>query len=380
MKVRVVDDAALASPDPRNIRVYLRTRGWRPAMRGNQQIWTLTRADGEYEVLAPSPDFADFQQQVAMLLYTLSVVEERSEMDVLRDLFSTSFDLQHIHRQQSGPPGTLVIGEAARTYGAARNLIEAAAASLAAPTAAADRKQAQAQPDRAKSLLRSVLTGPPEVGSYVVSVWVPVPPRRNVEDDAVLLDDQGEPFARAVTRRLNRAVVAARSAAAEVRNGGSTEAFLRERSSGVTADLCGALFQLAGRRPAPLELRFTWALDRPAVGVSNLERFDAGEIEVLGLAVDVLRERQAQVELRGRVERLWQRRRGSGGDITVEGQLRGYEREGIVKVRVALAKAEYERALLAQREGNDVVITGTLEDRPSGRWLTRVTDFAVVAI
>ena len=67
--------------------------------------------------------------------------------------------------------------------------------------------------------MKRVLTGPTTEGSYVISVWVPIPPRLTRDEDLVLFDDyENEPFERAATKHLNRALVAAREATADALN------------------------------------------------------------------------------------------------------------------------------------------------------------------
>ena len=88
IKVHIVDEEALSSPDPEAIHAYLRQRGWQ--RRGEPppapDIWELPTPDGTYEVLAPSPRrLVDYPRRVSELLRTLSIVEDRSELDILDD-------------------------------------------------------------------------------------------------------------------------------------------------------------------------------------------------------------------------------------------------------------------------------------------------------
>ena len=96
IRVRVIDKEALLGPSPEGVQEYLAAKGWqfRTSPWGTKAtIWAHPCPDeaGDYEVLAPSDKtYGDYAQRMAELLRTLSIVEDRSELDVLRDLCTSS--------------------------------------------------------------------------------------------------------------------------------------------------------------------------------------------------------------------------------------------------------------------------------------------------
>ena len=96
IRVRVIDKEALLVPSPEGVQEYLAARGWqfRTSPWGTKAtVWAhpCPDEDGDYEVLAPSDKtYGDYAQRMAEMLRTLSIVEDRSELDVLRDLCTSS--------------------------------------------------------------------------------------------------------------------------------------------------------------------------------------------------------------------------------------------------------------------------------------------------
>ena len=83
-------------PDPTNIRLFLRTKGWTQATDpadidppDTPDVWVLPATDGTYEVIAPtSSENRGFDKVVAELIRTVAVAENRAEQDVRNSLES----------------------------------------------------------------------------------------------------------------------------------------------------------------------------------------------------------------------------------------------------------------------------------------------------
>jgi hypothetical protein len=376
-----MDEIALASPSPRNIRLYLRTRGWRQSTTaiGQPDVWSLPSENGTYEVIAPSSRAArDYVQRVSELLRTLSIVEERSETDVLRDLATLSFDIQYVRTLHSGPPGTAPLRDAAEAFGAAQGLLAAAATSLEEPRLVLPPRR----PARTNQLLDKVLAGPTFEGSYIISIWVPVPPRLSPEEDAVLFDALDEPFERAATRQLQKAVRAAHYAAQEAsaRTDVGLDAFIEQEGNGMSANLCEALVSLAGEEEMPFEIRFTWALDRPVEDPTPVVKFDSDSIPVLGEAARELRARlpEEDVRIRGNVVRLHREGQLGPGEVSIAGLISGDPLEKLRRVYVDLSEEDYERAISAHQTYADVEIIGSLIQRGPRTYLLDARGFKIL--
>jgi hypothetical protein len=378
--VQVVDEQALAAPAPRNIRLYLRIHGWeRQGQGAGPDVWSRTTPDGTYEVIAPSAREArDFRQRVGELLRTLSVAEDRSELDVLRDLATLSFDIQYVHADYPGPPGTAPLRDASAAFAAAHAMLSASTAALEEPRLVLPPRR----PSRTADFMKKVLAGPTSEGSYVISIWVPVPPRLTQDEDAVLFDDLSEPFERAATKHLSRALGSVRAAAREALNSDAgLDAFIARESEGVSANLCEALVEFAGEAEVGFDVQFAWALDRPVMGVEQTVGFDSDAVPILREAARELRARlpEDEVRIRGNVVRLHREGQLGAGEVTVAGLVVGDPLEKLRRVSVSLAEPDYERAIQAHQTYSDVEMVGSLIQRGTRTYLTDARGFAVRA-
>jgi hypothetical protein len=371
VRVQIIDEQALVSPSPRDVRLYLRTRGWerQPSEPRGPDVWTLPSEAGIYEVVAPSSREArDFPKRIAELLRTLSIAEDRSELDVLRDLATLTFDIQYVHTMHAGPPGTAPLRDAAEAFSAAHGLLAAASTAFEEPRLVLPHRR----PARTAEFMNKILAGPTGEGSYVISIWVPIPPRLTQEEDSVLFELPDEPFERAATRHLNRALVAAHAAVRDALDSDAgLEAFVERESDGISANLCEALVSLSGEDEMPFDVRFAWALDRPLFDVAPVVRFDVESIPTLREAARELRARlpEDEVRIRGNVVRLHREGQLGIGEVTVAGIVAGDPVEKLRKVSVTLDEADYARAITAHEQFLDVEVVGSLIQRGTRTYL-----------
>ena len=374
MRLRIVDEATLQSPSARNVRTYLRIRGWRRT--GNQpDTWVLEGAEGTYEVIAPSAGARDFPLRVAELLRTLGIVEDRSEEEILNDLITFSFDIQYVRTLHQGPPGTAPLRDATVALGAAQNMLAAAATSLEYPKLVLPPRR----PAQANELIKKVLAGPTSRGSYVISIWVPVPPRLTQEEDSILFDATNEPFERLTTLQLQRAISHARKASDEASERG-IEPFVEGQSVGVSANLCESLAQLAGEECNGFEVQFSWALDRPVLDPTPRVAFEAESVPILREAARELRmlEPEEDVRLRGIVVRLHRDDRSGPGEVTISGTFSGDVEAKLHRVHVPLTEDSYNEAITAHETYADVEVTGTFYLRGTHKYLREVRGFKLL--
>src|SRR6185437_1117009 len=189
-----------------------------------------------------------------------------------------------------------------------------------------------ARSTEANKLLREVLAGPTGSGSYVITIWTPIPPRIVQEEDGLLFDVEGEPYPRKATVHLHTALRSTKAAARSILDDdGGIDAFVSLAGSGVSANLCESLVALGGQRPTPLNIRFAWALERPISLRDAVVRFTADEVPVLDEAARVMRQQFVQdVRLRGQVIRLHREGQLGSGDVTISGVVSSYETGEII--------------------------------------------------
>jgi hypothetical protein len=382
MKLQVLDEEALSTPRPRDIRLYLRIHGWTRSDReeGQPDVWTLPIGDSAYEVIAPSSrGVLDYARRIRELLRTVSIAEDRSEFEVLSDLTTLTFDIQQVHLEHGGPPGTAPLRDASAAFTATQSMFSSVLSSfeerrLVLPSS---------RPPRATELLSRVLAGPATVGSYVISIWVPVPSLLRPDEDGVLFDPEEEgvstePYERAATRFLNSALNATRSAAIEALDGRvGPEPFVVRENEGVSANLCEALVNLSGQTDAPFDVHFAWALERPVQGLIPIVQFKSEMIPVLRVAAATLRAMIPEdiVTIRGNVVRLHRDSNYGAGEVSISGVVRGDETAKLRRVSVSLTEEDYRLAILAHSNFADVEVVGSLIQRGNRTYLTNPSNF-----
>lgn len=95
MKVTIRDEQVLRAIRPEELIAYLHSRGFREhgVLGGVSSLWRCTKDGEEVEVLAPlDPSLGDFASRMLDALKTLEIVEQRSQLDILRDLTTSMVD------------------------------------------------------------------------------------------------------------------------------------------------------------------------------------------------------------------------------------------------------------------------------------------------
>jgi hypothetical protein len=89
VKVTIRDSQILKTIEPGKLAEHLQTTGWhqnRP-LNENSVIWVKDYAGEPAEILLPlKPDLIDYAARISDALKTLEVVEQRSQLEILRDL------------------------------------------------------------------------------------------------------------------------------------------------------------------------------------------------------------------------------------------------------------------------------------------------------
>ena len=176
MKVAIEDAATFRSLKPLEISAYLRAKQWyREAdISGKADLWIYKKNDGEeFDITLPnSRSFADYALRISEVLQTLSIVEERSELDVLRDLQTTGADLVRIRAPTGTSDDTLPLDKAVVFVERSRDMMLAAACAAVEKRSVYAKRKAQ----QAMDYLHHVRMGQTERGSYVLTILSPVIP------------------------------------------------------------------------------------------------------------------------------------------------------------------------------------------------------------
>lgn len=183
---------------------------------------------------------------MAEVLSTLADVEGRSQLEVLRDLQTTASDLVRVRAPSRGADdGTLPLDQAVVFVERSRDMM------LAAACAAIDKRPvyAKRKAQQAMDYLGHVRMGQTERGSYVLTIFSPVPPELRPAQETLFPVEPEEPYERAVTRTLMSALKALEGAARDAAVEGNMTPFQAAVSQGVSTNLCDAVVALSAVSP-----------------------------------------------------------------------------------------------------------------------------------
>lgn len=211
VKAAIQDGSALKSLRPLDLIAYLRAKGWRHEFEipNKGSLWVL---NDDCDLTLPARrELGDYVLRVSEVIRTLARSEDRSELDVLRDIQTTTSDLIRIRvSSQSAEAGALPLEEAVRFIECTRDMMLAAAcATIEKRPVYAKRKSQQAM-----EYLNHAQMGQTERGSFVITVLSPVPPQLRPAQQSLLPEIEPEPpFERQVTETLMGSLGALNSAA-----------------------------------------------------------------------------------------------------------------------------------------------------------------------
>ncbi len=174
MKVTVRDIEILRAVQPTQVLAYLRARGWREDRRiGEKGVYWTSHAQSA-ELLVPlEPSLKDFTLRMGDVVETLAAIEQRSALELLRDLSTTSADAVRIRvNPVSVPGGTIPLELGVSLVRRTWDLLAASASAAVRPRAAFQSRRST----QASDYLRRVLLGQTESGSFALTVLSPVPP------------------------------------------------------------------------------------------------------------------------------------------------------------------------------------------------------------
>jgi hypothetical protein len=271
MNAVITDVLALESVSPVDISAYLRANGWEPhgeVKRGIVAQWLRSLDGNIYDVLVPlNREVKDFTRRISETLATLSLVEQRSQLEVLSDLQDSTADVVRWRCiQDDSRDGTISLEQGHQLIAQARSqLLAAACSAVSARQYFASRKPAQAVDYMSKARLAQS-----ERGSYVIAVRSPVPPHFHFEEDS----EEVTPFSRRAVETLATGLVTLLDASNAALQDGNVD---RENIAqmGVSANLCDAMAtMLMGDGRRSVEVSFSYARTRnPSSGIPRSARF-----------------------------------------------------------------------------------------------------------
>jgi hypothetical protein len=379
VKVTIRDKETLSSIHPLDVAAYLRSHGWHEAAvePGKVAWWTWTDPAGNpFEVLLPlDRRLADFAYRMSDILKALEVAEQRTQIEILRDIEATSADLVRIPATYpEAGDGTMPLEDEIAFSQHVRDLVLAAACSTVEPRPAYQSRK----PTQAMDYLRNVRVGQTERGSYVLTIVSRVAPALTAPAPGMLLALPEEPFERQVTATLAQALTAAQSAAIRAASTGSIDEFDAVVGQGVSANLCEALAGLERFTSGDqgLAVAFSWSPTRPSP--SDAPRrvvLPKDALPFIREAGRLFRARNPRedFELHGLVVRLDRPQGATTGKVTIFGFVDGQPRNIVVE----LGEADYKLAIQAHQDRVQVVCFGDLVKEGRGFQLRNPHHFSL---
>jgi hypothetical protein len=364
MRVQIRDRDALSQLSLVDVRSYLTSQGWHPKGRYGTvaTIFVNTDRDGrEVEILLPiRAELGDYAARMGDVVETLSEVERRPQLLVFADLIKSGFDVLRFRAVEADDAGTIALEQGVGLYDHARDLMAAAANATVKPRRVYRSRRGVF--DQARDYLQQLRLGQTEVGSYVLTVLSPVPPALETEQ-AALFPELGiaeEPFPRLVTRTLDRALRATKTAVSEAAATGKLDPFEGAIEAGVSGNLCEAVARLAEEGNG-VDITISWSRVRPSPGPVAIHSFTQDNARVLSEAASTFRDLEPQTDttIEGFVVGLHREPEKFDGKAKIRGFVDGEVRT----ITAEFLHADYQRVLEAHDRKLRVRVDGDLIKR-----------------
>jgi len=339
VKAVVTDTDALTALRPLDIVAHLRSRGWKlleSDAASPMSEWSKDSAQGYFEVQVPKHQlWRDYSRRIRELLAILADEEDRSQLELIRDIPYVSRDVIRLRSVVQGRnDGSIPLEDGAIIAQASRGVMLAAACAAVEPRRAYHTRK----PAAATTFLNQLSLGQTEQGSFVLTLFTHIPPSLQSQTVFEFDDERSgeEPFNRKVTRTLATALTAVSLAAESGISTGELAAFEEGVSAGVSADLCEALALVNDcTAVSQLGVRISWASARtPLSPPKAIHTFAQDELEVIREAGRALRERtpEEDFELEGLVIDVGRPGDTLHGSAVILGSVRGQSRKVRVEV------------------------------------------------
>jgi hypothetical protein len=368
MKAAVRDSQALRLVTPEDLEQYLTSHQWIVAGRSGRlgAIYNRQIDGNEFELLVPlTRDFEDFAERISEILRTLEVVEKRSQLQILSDLYSVRSDVVRVRRAEAAD-GTILLEDGVSLVASAYNMVLAAACTTVAPKVYYPGKK----PPTATDYLHKMRLGQSERGSYVLTVISPLPPRGAPD----LVPGLNDPFERQVTRMLAGALEATVGACEQALRRGTADAFRDSTNQGVSANLLDAVVGLMGGGYRSVEVNFAWSPEHPIIG--DLHRTVTIESEFVTVLQEASRQLKESaelppIELIGVVVGLRRPEGADEGRATLLAFVDGRPKN----VTLTLGNDNYDLAIRAHQLRAPVMVKGKLKRFGRATLLTEMSGF-----
>lgn len=360
MLVQIRDREALSSLSLPGLRSYLNSRGWiddGPWGGGRAVRYVKEHAGQTWDILVPLRDtVAGYAEGMAQAVKALAEVEERSQLDVFFDLKATGVDVIRVRSANGLAHEPLSLRQSAGMLNDAYRMLEAGARSAEKPRPI---YRGKLSADVAE-YLDSVRPLPGYGQGYAVTLHSPV--RIELDRQQDMGDEFYTPFPRRVTSSLAHGLETASAALERAVADDTLEPFREAVASGVSANLCNSVAELA-RQGEGIAIELSWADLRPSNLPESRFQFSPASADILMEAANSLRRREPSYdeEIDGLVVRLEREPPEFDGKATI-----GLVWDGrFTRMNVEFEQPVYDAVIGAFRDRAQVSLDADVH--PSGR-------------
>lgn len=347
--------SALQSLSALNIRAYLNSHGWTDeGPWGRRERGALyIKEDGAraWDIVLPYMDtVSDYSRRVAEAITTLAQAEERSELDVYHDIANTGADVIRLLSRNGRAEEPISLRQAAELLSGSYAMLSAAARSTERPQSV-HRGSISAEVSR---YLDSVRPLPNHFDGYTLALHSPAPVLVGMQRD--LGDDYRPPFSRRATLRLKEALESISEAIGEAIAQDTLEPFEKAVTSGVSANLCTAVADLA-ENGSGIDIILNWAEERPANVENQRFPFSANSAQILkDVAISFRKNEPSTGELiTGHVARL---DREPPDKFDGNAVILSTRDESQVRIRVEFKETDFAKVIQAFRDLAPISLVG----------------------
>ena len=373
MIVQIRDRDALSSISIVSLRAYLNSRGWTDAGIWGERPITVFAKEHEgrpWEILVPHRDtIGGYAENMAESVAVLAAVEERSELDVFYDLAATGADVIQVRSANGKARESLSLRQSASMLNDAYRMLEAGARAVEKPRAI---YRGKLSADVAQ-YLDSVHPLPGYAQGYALTLHSPVPVGFERQED--LGDDFRAPFSRLVTIKLAQGLRQSSEAIERVVSSNTLEPFREAVDSGVSANLCDSVAELA-KQGDGIAIDLTWAGVRPSNVADSSFLFSPASADILMEAAKSLRSKEPSYDepIVGLVVRLEKEPPEFEGKATIASVWEGR----LTRMNVEFEEGVYDLVISAFRDQTEVSLDGDVHPLGRGYELRNPRNLSVV--
>ena len=372
MKAHITDIAVLHSLSPVDVTSYLLGKGGqrKGAFRDVAGVWDY-KGD---EIIVPNDrQLADYAPAVATILARLEKIENRSQLEIVKDMQLSGYDIVRVKNTSiEAKKGSLPIADSVKFIVNTKEMLLSAACSLVSKKAS----YLSRKPQQAEDYMKSVRFGQTEIGSFIITVLSPVSPELKSPQISLIDLHQEVPYEKRIIPAFHRSLVAISDAAREASESQDITPFISNISNGITSNLCDAIVSLNDTAEGGvIEVGFTLSTNRKEVSRITPIVFDRDYTPIIQEASKQIKaiEPQPDQEIIGFVVNLNRQTDDTIGQVTIQDIQPNKQRS----ITVQLSDPEYSRAIQAHEQKNLVKISGTVSRQGRGYALEPASDLFV---